>query len=98
MQYIEHQEEHGHSTTPYFIVYGILIALLVATVALAYVHFGMLNMPIALLVATIKASLVVWIFMHVRENPPIILLTILLGVLMLAIFLGLLMMDYLTRY
>lgn len=92
-----HSEQHHHSTTPYFIVYTLLMALLVLTVAMAYVHFGHFNIPLALLVATIKAMMVIWIFMHVKDSSPMVLACIVGTVMMLTVGAMLLLSDYLTR-
>ena len=92
-----HAEHQHHSTKAYFVVYTILMALLVVTVAMAYVHFGALNIPLAFLVASIKAGLVIWFFMHARDSSPMVLACIMGTLLMLAIGIVLLLMDYLTR-
>ncbi|MBY0370955.1 cytochrome C oxidase subunit IV family protein [bacterium] len=89
--------EHAHSLKPYFIVYSILMIGLAATVWVAYHDFGIWANPIALGIATTKAVLVVLIFMHVKDSPPIIWLTICIGLAMLGIGLVLILGDYLFR-
>jgi caa(3)-type oxidase subunit IV len=64
----------SHSLKPYFLVFSALLGLTVLTVALSYVDVGRAlglsgsgraaNIVAGLVVALIKASLVVWIFMH----------------------------------
>ena len=63
----------SHRTTgarrTYFAVYAALVALTVVTVAVSYVHLGMMNVFVALLIASAKASLVALYFMHLKgEN------------------------------
>jgi cytochrome c oxidase subunit 4 len=58
---------HHHSTKSYFVVWAILLTCTVLTVWTGYKDLGSLNLPLALTIATIKASLVVWYFMHMRE-------------------------------
>lgn len=63
----------GHSgssgTRTYVAVWGALIVLTGVTVLVSYVHLGMMNVVVALLIASVKASLVALFFMHLRyEN------------------------------
>ena len=58
---------HHHSTKSYFVVWVILLTCTVLTVWTGYKDLGSMNLPLALTIATIKASLVVWYFMHMRE-------------------------------
>ena len=53
----------------YLVVWGALVVLTAVTVAVSYVHLGLMNVVVALLVASVKASLVALFFMHLRyEN------------------------------
>jgi cytochrome c oxidase subunit 4 len=53
----------------YIVVWGALVVLTAVTVVVSYVHLGMMNVVVALLVASVKASLVALFFMHLRyEN------------------------------
>lgn len=47
-------------------VWGCLVALTVATVAVAQVHLGQLNVVVALAIACVKATLVALYFMHLK--------------------------------
>ena len=79
---------------------AVFIALLVGTgltVWVAYYDLGLLNTPVALTVAVIKASLVVIYFMGVRFNTPLTKVVVVSGFLWLFILFGLTMNDYLTR-
>ena len=71
-------ESHGgHSLKPYAYVFTALLALTAVTVSLSYVDVGAVlsrsiggtwghgaNITVGLIVAIVKTSLVVWIFMH----------------------------------
>src|SRR5215213_2440025 len=81
----------------YFVVYALLMAGLAATVGVAYVPLGRLNLVAALAIAFAKASLVVLIFMHVRYSPPLTWLAVFAGLVWLAILLALILADYSTR-
>ncbi|HEY8714462.1 MAG TPA: cytochrome C oxidase subunit IV family protein [Candidatus Acidoferrum sp.] len=79
---------------------GIFLSLMVltaATVAAAYVNLGALNIVVALAIATLKATLVVLYFMHVRYSPKRTHLVIICAVFWLAIMLALTLSDYSTR-
>lgn len=63
---------HAHVSSPLFMV-GIFLALIfltVVTVAVSYVDLGSANTVVAVLVATLKASLVASFFMHLRWDKP----------------------------
>jgi cytochrome c oxidase subunit IV len=49
-----------------------LLVLTVVTVAVSYIDMGYLNVPIALSIAASKASLVLWYFMHLKYEGPVI--------------------------
>ena len=58
---------HDHGTKRYFIVWAILIACTILTVKTGYMGLGSYNLPLALCIATLKATLVVLFFMHMTE-------------------------------
>ncbi|MDH3238041.1 MAG: cytochrome C oxidase subunit IV family protein [Deltaproteobacteria bacterium] len=62
-------KEHDSGIRIYLVVWGALVVLTAVTVAVSYMHLGMMNVVVALLVASVKASLVALFFMHLRyEN------------------------------
>ncbi len=71
---------------------GALLALTAITVAAASFDFGSGNVVIALGIATVKASLVALIFMHLRHDKPVNAVIATSGFL----FLGLLLMFCMT--
>ncbi len=85
----------NHGTTgarrTYIAVYAALVALTIVTVSVSYVDLGMMNVVVALLIASAKASLVALFFMHLKgENrlvwgfalvPILFLLLIIFGTL-----------------
>jgi len=79
---------------------AVFVALLIGTgltVWVAYYDLGLLNTPVALTVAVIKASLVVIYFMGVRFNTPLTKVVVVSGFLWLFILFGITMSDYMTR-
>lgn len=56
----------------YFGVYAALVALTVVTVLVSYVHLGVMNVVVALLIASAKASLVALFFMHLKWESRLV--------------------------
>ena len=75
-----------------------LIALLLTPLGSAFVPLGALNPAINLAIATAKALLVAWFFMHVRSAHAMLRITAAAGVFWLAILIGLSMTDFVVRY
>jgi len=91
--------EHGtHSRGFYVAIGATLIALTFVTMFAALVNLGPFNPVVALLIATIKATLVVLFFMHVKgASEKMTGAVIVSGFFFLAILLTLSLADYLTR-
>jgi cytochrome c oxidase subunit 4 len=81
----------------YVTIVGCLFFLTMITVLAAFVELGVLNTPLALGIALLKATLVVLFFMHVRYNTPLMWVFAAAGFFMVLIFLALLMQDYMSR-
>jgi cytochrome c oxidase subunit IV len=91
-------DEHGlaHITPVRMLVtiLAILLVLTVITVAVTRIDLGgQWNLVVAIVIATIKASLVVAYFMHLRWDRTFNLLVLLSGVAFLILFLGLSLAD-----
>jgi cytochrome c oxidase subunit 4 len=80
---------HAHVATArfYWGIFAALVVLTIVTVKISYVDFGFLNTVIALLIATMKATLVAAFFMHLRHDKLFNTLAFLAAFLFLAIFL-----------
>ena len=91
------QEIHVTPLRTYVLVYLTLLALLTISVVVAFLHLGVMAILVPMLVAVLKASLVIAIFMHVRGSSPTTKLFVGAGFVWLAILIGLTMADYLTR-
>jgi cytochrome c oxidase subunit IV len=94
----EHEEHTSHSQG-FYVALGISLLVLTAiTVGAAFVNLGPFNPVVALLIATIKATLVVLFFMHVKgASEKLTAAVVISGFFFLAILLALSMADYLTR-
>lgn len=75
-----------------------LIFFTVVTVVISYLDFGILNMPVALLIACTKAALVMAFFMHLRHADGFILLYALLPIFLLALLIGIDFLDYFNPF
>ena len=74
-----------------------LCLLLALTCGLSYVPLGSGNLPVALLIAAIKASLVALVFMRLFEPNPLIRLAAAAGPLWIFIMFLFIGADYFTR-
>jgi cytochrome c oxidase subunit 4 len=90
--------EHAHSRT-FAVALGIGLLLLTAvTVKAAFIDLGHWNPVVALVIATVKATLVVLYFMHVKgASEKLTGVVVVAGFFFLGILLSLSMADYLTR-
>jgi cytochrome c oxidase subunit 4 len=79
---------HVHIATSrfYWGIFLALIALTIVTVKASYYDFGQANIIIALLIATMKASLVAAFFMHLRHDKLFNTISFLAAFLFLAVF------------
>ncbi|HEX9860544.1 MAG TPA: cytochrome C oxidase subunit IV family protein [Nitrospirota bacterium] len=56
----------------YFIVWGSLLALTFVTWRVSYIDLGVLNVVAAMVIASVKASLVALYFMHLRNESRLV--------------------------
>ena len=92
--------EEAHAPVPYRTFIYIWLALLVltaVTVAVSRVHLGALNIWVALGVASVKSSLVIFFFMHLRQESKLFKIGLLVMLSILAIFIGMTFFDVLYR-
>lgn len=87
---------HGHhiaSTRMLVTVFGALIFLTIFTVISSRVDLGILNVPLAMLIATTKAALVVGFFMALKYDNRVNSLVFAVGVLFVVVFLSFTLLD-----
>jgi cytochrome c oxidase subunit IV len=91
---------HNHIVSPkiYFGVFAALIIFTWITVAISKIDLGPLNTIAALSIAITKAVLVILFFMHVRYSTRLTKLVVVAAFLWLALLIGLVMADYVTRH
>ena len=90
--------EHGGSTKTYWLIWGTLIVLTFVTAWIAGVDLGRFNTVVALGIATLKATLVILFFMHVKDaSERLTKVVIISSIFWLLIMLGLSLADFGTR-
>jgi cytochrome c oxidase subunit IV len=90
--------EHIVSRKTYIVVWALLMALMILTAGLSRIDLGEWSTPVALVIAAIKALLVILFFMHVRyESQKMAWVFVVAGFFWLGILLALTMTDYLSR-
>jgi len=94
-------DAHGHDehpTVPMYVgVFIALMVLLVITLWAAAQNFGVLNLPIALLIAVAKVVLIMSIFMHLKFSTFLVRFFALMAFGWLAILFILTLADYASR-
>ena len=82
----------GHTKT-YVLVWFALLALTGITITVAGLRLGAFSMFASLLIASVKASLVLWFFMHLRYEEKLFKLMFLIPVATLTVVIGLTFFD-----
>ena len=94
------QDSHEHHITPfpiYIKVFSALIVLTVITVVASLFDFGAMNTVIAMLIATVKAFVVVYWFMHMGHEGWLNRSVFIMAFFFLVVFFVLTAMDIFTR-
>ena len=81
----------------YFLIFGALMALTALTVWAAFQDFGTMNTVVALVIAVLKATLVILYFMHVRYSSSLVQVAAVAGFLWLVILIGFTVSDVASR-
>jgi len=87
---VDHRQE-------YFNVWMSLLGLTIVTVAASYIHFGVLNIFIAMAIASVKAVLVCLYFMHLKYDKRVNQVVFASAFFFLIIFAALTLSDVLFR-
>ena len=93
-------EEHRQHIIPVGIYVGIwasLMFLTALTTGVSFIELGDWNIVLALVIATIKGTLVVLFFMHLYYSTKLTKVTMIAALFFLFLLLALSMTDYLTR-
>ncbi len=91
---------YTHHILPFRLYLGIasvLLFLTIVTVAAAEFDFGSFNLFIALLIATVKGTLVALYFMHLKYDNKLYVTLLVMSFVFLGIFIGITMLDTMFR-
>jgi len=94
MEKHDYYHEHSHTYGIYIIVWLALMALTAVTVAVAGMDIDRFTVATALIIASIKAYLVLTIFMHLRSESKAFVVFVLVALFFLGISFVLLFADY----
>ena len=92
-----HEQEHSSGYGVYILVWLGLIALTSLTVTIAGFNLGSLTLFVALLIAAVKSTLVINIFMHIKYEDPLFKFFFIVSLLTLLVIFILTFVDYLSR-
>jgi len=92
---LEHAVDAPHAAPGWILiaVYAALVILTGLTVAAAGINLGQFNILVALVIAAIKAALVVLFFMHLFWDSPFNGIVLICALLCVAIFISFAVMD-----
>jgi cytochrome c oxidase subunit IV len=95
----EHTDYVGHiiPARNYVAIWAILMVATAITVFAATLELGVFNIVVALLIASIKGTLVVLFFMHLRYSTKLTMVTVIASIFWLFILFSLTMTDYISR-
>ncbi len=91
---------HSNHVVSLKVYLGVGLALFIltgVTVAVSFVDLGGFNAVVAVLIASVKASLVVLVYMHLKYDKPINAIIFIFAILFLAVFISFTMFDVVTR-
>jgi cytochrome c oxidase subunit 4 len=97
MQASTHSEHHATTVRSYFSVYFALLLFTALTIGMSFVDLGAWHTVVGLIIASIKATLVLVVFMHLATGGPRTWLVVAASLFWLSILMGLTLTDYLTR-
>lgn len=100
------REPHNHPPSevhhlPFSLYVTVLVTLLVltaVTVFVAGIDFGKWNLVVAMLIASVKATIVGLFFMHLKYENPLIWIYVVFPIVLVAVMLSGVFIDNPTRY
>jgi cytochrome c oxidase subunit 4 len=94
---MEEAQHHVVSPTVYVVIFLALLVFTALTVGASYVEMGIFNPIAAILIACVKAVIVVLFFMHVKYSSKLTKLTVFCGLFTFLALIGMTLADYISR-
>jgi cytochrome c oxidase subunit IV len=94
---MENEKNHIVPYRTFLLVLGGLIMLTLISVAATRIYLGPLTIFLALLIAAVKSSLVLWVFMHLKFEQRMFRITVIGVVLLISAVIIITLLDYLFR-
>src|SRR5437762_2657760 len=90
---------HKHLTaTQYVLTWAALIVLAAISLGASFLGWTSADLAISLVIASMKATLVAWFFMHLAEQRFANRLVVVIAVLLFALLISLMALDVATRH
>jgi cytochrome c oxidase subunit 4 len=93
----KHAEPHITPMLVYLAIGGSLLLLTLVTVAVSFINLGFFNIVVALGIATFKALLVAFFFMHLYYDNKLYFLIFTLSMFFLTVLISITMLDTMRR-
>ena len=90
---MEEPTVHRGRTKTYVAIWLALLVLTATTIMVATMHLGRFSTLTAIMIASIKASLVLWFFMHLKYERKLFKFLFLIPIATLAVIIGLTFFD-----
>lgn len=87
------QDNHIVSTKTFVLVWIALLILTAITVTVAKLDLGAFSTFTAIVIASVKAGVVLWFFMHLKYEKRLLKLLLLVPIVTLAVIIGLTFID-----
>lgn len=95
----DHDPKHHITPIPVYVaIFASLMVLTAITIIVAFFDLGVFGTPVAILIAVVKATLVILWFMHVKYSTRLTWLVVIGSFAFLVILFALTLSDYLTRF
>ncbi len=88
---------HVSPKSTYYLIFGTLMVATAVTVFVAFLNLGILNFPVAISIAIVKATLVILFFMHAKYSSRLTKLIVGGAFFFLLVLLTLTLTDYMSR-
>jgi cytochrome c oxidase subunit 4 len=94
---MESEKNHIIPYRTFLYVLALLIVLTLTSVAITRIYLGALTVALALVIAAVKSSFVLRIFMHLKSEKKMFTYLVLAVVLLIAVVIIITFLDYLYR-